>query len=143
MLGHEFVMCDVDQQILFQKDLEGPRQDGGDDPRAVGRDGYLADEDTGLEIMLVEMLGEDSHLLDPHDGLGAEFDPDHPDRRRRRIGVGSGGKVGIFLYHGDSRAGRKRHFLATEAPLLEPAETSLVEVYGTKKEGGELTRAHR
>lgn len=108
-------MCDVDQQILFLKGLDDGRQHHGDDLQGGRRDGCLGDEDTGVEVMLADVLGEGSHLLDPDGGLGAEFDPDGPYRRRRRIRVGRGGEVSVFLYHGDSRAGGKCHFLATEA----------------------------
>lgn len=107
VLGHELVMGDVDQQILLLKGLDDGGQHDGDDLQGRGRDGCLGDEDAGVEIVLIDVLGKLSHLLDPDGRVGAELDPDGPDRRWRWGRIGRSGDVGVFLYHGDSRAGGK------------------------------------
>lgn len=113
MLGHELVMRDVDQQILLLEGLDDGGQHDRDNLQGRGRDGCLRDEDSGVKVVLVDVLGKGPHLLDPDGLLGAEFDPDGPDRRWGWIWIGRGGRGGVFLHHGDSRTSGKGHFLAT------------------------------
>lgn len=90
------MLRDVDQQILLLERLDDVRLHGGDDFQGCGRDGGLRDEDAGVELVLVDVLGEGAHLLDADAGVGAEFDPDGADLRERgRVGLcGDGGVSG-------------------------------------------------
>lgn len=72
------------------------RLHGGDDFERGGRDGGLRDEDAGVKLVLVDVLGEGAHLFDADAGVGAEFDPDGADLREGgRVGLcGEGGVFG-------------------------------------------------
>ena len=98
MLGHELVVRDVDEQVLFLESLDDGREDDGDDFERRGRDAGLADEDAGVEVVLADVLGEGAHLLDADGGFGGEFDPDGAD-----LGEWGRGRVrgqwGVFLEH--------------------------------------------
>lgn len=53
-----------------------------------------------MEIVLLDVLREVSHLFDPDGGFGAEFYPDCSDGGGCGVGVGGGGRGGIFFQHG-------------------------------------------
>ena len=76
MFGDQFVVCDVDQEVLLKEalnpclvghsrdDLEGSRSNVD-----------VGNENSSVEAVLGEMLGKVAHLLDADVGLRQELDP--------------------------------------------------------------------
>ena len=92
-------MRNIDQQVLLLERLNDGREDDGDDLERCGRDRCLGHEDTGVEFVLADVLGEGAHLFDADTGVGGEFNPDRADLRLR-IGIGLGGQRGVLCEHG-------------------------------------------
>ena len=126
---------DVDEQILLLERLDDGRQDDRDDLERGGRDGGLGDEDTGVELVLGDVLREGAHLLDADAGIGGEFDPDGADLGEGR-GVGFGGQGGVFGQHGVGGAEGGVHLFAA-ARWVSSSASSTGWVLGGR------TRAHR
>lgn len=67
-----------------------------------------------MEVVLLDVLGKDFHLLDPDGGLGAELHPDGADGGGRWGWVCGGGEASVFFYHSDGGTGGEGHFLTAE-----------------------------
>lgn len=63
VLGHEFMVGDVDQQILFLERFDDGRQHYGHDLQRGRRNGCLRHQDARVEVVLADVLGEGAHLL--------------------------------------------------------------------------------
>ena len=104
-------MRNIDQQILLLERFDDGRENDRDDFQGGGRDGCLRYEDTGVEFVLADVLGEGAHMFYADAGIGGKFDPDGAD-----LGLGVGfdfcGYGGIFCEHGIGRSERCVHFLA-------------------------------
>jgi len=95
VLGHQFVLCDVDQQILLDKDLHTALGAVGDACRAAEeskghtRHGLYGDHDAGVEGAVDEMGHVVAQLLHSNVLVGVELDPDGAD-----VGLGLGVLLG-------------------------------------------------
>lgn len=72
-------MRNIDQQIRLLERLDHVARYSRHDLRGGGGNGTLGNHDTGVEFVLVDMVGEGAHLLYADGGVGAEFDPDSAD----------------------------------------------------------------
>ena len=63
VLGDQLVAGDVDEQILFLEVLADAAGDSGEQTHGRGRDRCLRDEDTGVEVVLIDKVVEGAHLL--------------------------------------------------------------------------------
>ena len=87
VLGDELVAGDVDQQILFLEMLADATGHAAQQAYGGRRDRGLRDEDTGVEVALVDDVVESAHLLGADARrVRAEVDVD-------RAAVGLGGRV--------------------------------------------------
>lgn len=97
MLGYKLVLCDVDQQVLLDKDLYAALGTVGDARGAAEKSnshtghGLDGDHDSGVEGAVDQMCHVLAQLLHAHVLVGIELDPD---------GTDAGGGVGILLGRG-------------------------------------------
>lgn len=63
VLGDQLMAGDVDEQILFLEVLADAAGDTGKQAHGGGRDRRLRDEDTGVEVVLIDKVVEGAHLL--------------------------------------------------------------------------------
>lgn len=113
MLGHQLMMGNVDQQVLLLERLDNTRQHDRHNFKSGGRDGGLGDENPGVEVMLVDVLGKGAHLFYADRGFGGEFNPNSADCGDGRR-VGSSGEGRVFGHHGGCGFEGGGHFFAAE-----------------------------
>ena len=105
-------MRDINQEIFLLEGLDHVFFDGGSDFGGGSCGRVLRDEDTCMEFVFADVVGEGAHLLDADAGIvRGKFDPDSAN-----IGSGRwitfGGTGSVFLEHGGRGTGRKVHFPA-------------------------------
>lgn len=79
MLRDEFVLSDVDKEVLFHEDLHDERVQGRNDFLGGAGDGDRGDEDAAGKVVLVEGVTEVPQLLDADVLVAVELDPDSAD----------------------------------------------------------------
>lgn len=104
-------MRNIDQQILLLECLDDGRENDRDDFQRGRGNGCLCDENTGVEFVLVDVLGESAHLFYADAGVGGEFDPDGANLGLR-VGIGFCGYGSVFCKHGVGGSEGGVHFLA-------------------------------
>lgn len=113
VLGDQFVAGDVDEQILFLEVLTDAARDAGKQAHGRGRDRGLRDEDTGVEVVLIDKVVEGAHLLcSDSRGVGAEVDVDCT-AVWLGVWVSFAGKCCVLQFHGIGGAGLDFHLGAT------------------------------
>lgn len=138
MLGHELVLADVNQEVVFLEDFEDGREEGGDDFQGGGGNFCASNEDAcGVEdvqlvkvfghaleavlslqkrtcevLLLVKKLSKLLELLNSDIRVRAEFNVDETDLGFARLLAGpSDGSVA--LEHLFRRAGSESHLSAS------------------------------
>ena len=107
----QFVLGDVDEQILLVEHLDDGGQHRGDDFEGRGGDADGGDEDARVEVVLRDVVGEGAELFDADGVVAVEFDPDGADGGLGAGGFAGGrGGVGVFVEHGLGGAGGEVHF---------------------------------
>lgn len=134
MLRDQFVVCDVDQQVLLKEALDpGLRLHCRDNLQGSRGDIDIRDEDAGMEVVCGEMLGKVSHLLDTNRGIGEKLDPDGANISTGRVWVTRSRGIGVFLHHSIAGSCREGHelspvdFVSVEAavgPMLAHTQSS-------------------
>ena len=76
MRRHKLMVRDIHQEIPLGESLDDAGKDDGHDLEGGGSDGALSDENTGVEIVLLDQLGEVAHMLYAQGGGIVKFDPD-------------------------------------------------------------------
>lgn len=94
------MVCNVDQQILLQETLNSTfARDSWDDLEGCRGDIDVGDEDTGMEVILCEVLSEGAHLLNTNVGVRKELDPNRANVWGGRIGIVWRDRIGVSLHH--------------------------------------------
>lgn len=111
MFRDEFVVRDIDQQLLLQEMLAEPAGKTGQEFDSGRRDGRLGDEDASVVVLRVDEVVERAHLLGTNAvDVGAELDVDAAAFRREfdfRVG-----RVGtVFFVHIIGRTSGDAHLV--------------------------------
>ncbi len=94
MLWDEFVVCDVDQEILLKKAFDSCLiRYGGDDLQSRCSDSATRNEDTCMIRVPREKLGKGAHLLNTDVVAWQEFDPDLANIRRGWVWLSCSWKI--------------------------------------------------
>lgn len=93
----------------------------------------LGDEDSGMEVVFGNVVGERFHLFDADWArFRREFDPDRADCSRW-VWHRAGGEGGVFFEHGRGRARGESHFFATEWVFRRGGGAIMLEIQEDKK----------
>lgn len=106
-------MGDVHQQVLLDEALNsGLGCHSRNNLECRWSDIDIGDEDSSMEVVRCQMLGEVSHLLDTDRGIREELDPNGADISTGGVWVARSGNIGVSLHHGIAWSCRESHQLA-------------------------------
>lgn len=113
MFRDEFVMGDIDDEVLFQEGLDDGRQHRRDQldrgrGHATGRN-----EDARVVTPFLDMMGKGPHLLDPDGLLVHELHPDGPNRWWGWVWLNRRGGHPVLVQHGLCWTSRETHLLSS------------------------------